>query len=174
MQQTSSRMLVQICFVTIYLATNPRDAIDQLLNATTKIEIATDLDKDSLIAIDGRLAKDPTRLRFALESIARSDLFLARVSEKPAGYVIFNTGFWGEYTFIWSLFTSPEFRKKGVATSLIHHIESICETPKLFISTNQSNLRMQHLLDKLGFLKTGVVENFDEGDPEIFYFKKIH
>ena len=139
-----------------------------------KIEIATDLDRDSLIAIDGKLAQDHVRLHFVLESISRSDCLLARVKEKPAGYAIFNKGFWGEHTFIWLLFISPEFRRRGIATSLIRYVESQCATPKLFTSTNQSNTPMQALMGRMGFLKTGLVENFDEGDPEVFYLKKIH
>ena len=142
-------------------------------NERLRVEIATELDSDFLIKIDGRLVDDQTRNRFVLGSIPRSECLLCRADETPAGYAIFNKGFWGEHTFIWLLFTSPQFRRRGVATSLIRYIESKCETPKLFISTNQSNKLMQKLLDKLGFLNTGLVENFDDGDPEIFYFKKI-
>ena len=28
-------------------------------------------------------------------------------------------------------------------------------------------------MDKLGFVRTGYLENLDEGDPEIFYVKKL-
>lgn len=55
----------------------------------------------------------------------------------------------------------------------MQHCESICRTPKLFTSTNLSNVRMQALLNKLGYTLTGTVHNLDEGDPEIFYFKRV-
>ena len=79
-------------------------------------------------------------------------------------HVLYNLGFF-HHTFIWLLFTSPERRRIGVATSLIRYVEINCSTPKLFISTNESNKKMQNLMDKLGFSKTGRVENLDEGDP---------
>ena len=48
-----------------------------------------------------------------------------------------------------------------------------CQTGKVFTSTNQSNLPMQRLCDRLGFIKSGYVENLDEGDPELIYVKLL-
>lgn len=41
---------------------------------------------------------------------------------------------------------------------------------RMFTSTNQSNLKMQSLLAKLGYEPSGVIHNLDEGDPELVYF----
>ena len=43
----------------------------------------------------------------------------------------------------------------------------------MFTSTNQSNLPMQRLCDRLGYVKSGYVENLDEGDPELIYVKLL-
>jgi len=43
----------------------------------------------------------------------------------------------------------------------------------LFITTNLSNLPMQSLLVKLGYVLSGVIPYLDEGDPEIVYFKRL-
>jgi hypothetical protein len=32
---------------------------------------------------------------------------------------------------------------------------------------------MQELLSKAGFAKSGVIENLDEGDPEVVFFKRL-
>jgi hypothetical protein len=32
---------------------------------------------------------------------------------------------------------------------------------------------MQNLCEKLGFVRSGCIENLDEGDPEIIYFKRM-
>ena len=45
--------------------------------------------------------------------------------------------------------------------------------PKLFTSTNRSNAPMQSLLAKLGYRPSGVIENLDEGDPELVYMKHV-
>jgi hypothetical protein len=61
----------------------------------------------------------------------------------------------------------------GAGEALVKHLESLCQTAKLFTSTNLSNLPMQSLLAKMGYILSGVIHNLDEGDPEIVYFKKL-
>jgi len=56
---------------------------------------------------------------------------------------------------------------------LVRHVEQECRTPKLFTSTNESNAPMRALLAKLGFSPSGVIENLDEGDPELVFFKRL-
>jgi len=56
---------------------------------------------------------------------------------------------------------------------LLRHLISICRTPKLFSSTNRSNLPMQALLLKTGFAESGIVYNLDAGDPEVIYYQEI-
>ena len=55
----------------------------------------------------------------------------------------------------------------------MQHMEQTCTTAKLFTSTNQSNAPMQALLNKLGYRQSGFIENLDEGDPELIYFKRL-
>ena len=71
------------------------------------------------------------------------------------------------------LYVHSDHRRRGVATAPIRHMESKCRTPKLFTSTNESNLSMQSLLGKLGYESSGVIHNLDEGDPELIYFKRL-
>ena len=71
------------------------------------------------------------------------------------------------------LYVHPEFRRQGIGSALIRHLVKECRTPKLFTSTNQSNFRMQRLLAMLDFDRSGFIENLDEGDPELVYFKRL-
>jgi hypothetical protein len=32
---------------------------------------------------------------------------------------------------------------------------------------------MQALMAKLGYAPSGIINNLDEGDPEVFYFKRV-
>ena len=43
-------------------------------------------------------------------------------------------------------------------------VESLCRTPKLFTSTDFSNLPMQSLLNRTGFALGGVIYNLDDSD----------
>ena len=51
--------------------------------------------------------------------------------------------------------------------------EKGCLSDDLFTSTNLSNIPAQRLFEKLDYTRTVMVENLDEGDPEIFYFKRL-
>jgi len=62
---------------------------------------------------------------------------------------------------------------RGLATALMRAAELDCQSGKLFTSTNQSNVPMQRLCDRLGFVKSGYIENLDEGDPELIYVKML-
>ena len=78
-----------------------------------------------------------------------------------------------EHDFLELLFVRPANRRQGVATALVQAVEAGAATPKLFTSTNQSNVPMQRLCERLGFEQVGVVEGLDEGDPELFYLKRL-
>lgn len=71
------------------------------------------------------------------------------------------------------LYVHPEHRRCGVGTALMRYLESVCQTAKLFTSTNLSNLPMQSLLARLGYELSGVIHNLDEGDPELVYVKRL-
>lgn len=55
----------------------------------------------------------------------------------------------------------------------MQHLETVFQTEKLFTSTNLSNLPMQSLLVRLGYLLSGVIHHLDEGDPELVYVKYL-
>jgi N-acetylglutamate synthase-like GNAT family acetyltransferase len=78
-----------------------------------------------------------------------------------------------EHGFISWLYVRPAARRTGAGETLLRYLESICQTPKLFSSTNQSNHPMQALFAKVGFEQSGVIHNLDPNDPEIVYYKAI-
>nr|WP_207930214.1 hypothetical protein [Pseudomonas aeruginosa] len=42
---------------------------------------------------------------------------------------------------------------------------------ELFTSCNRSNLPMRRLLEREGFQPSGVIDNLDEGDPELVFVR---
>jgi ribosomal protein S18 acetylase RimI-like enzyme len=71
------------------------------------------------------------------------------------------------------LMVHPEYHRQGVATALVKECESNCPANKLFTSTNESNTAMRLLLAKLGYARSGQIENLDEGDPELIFVKRL-
>jgi GNAT superfamily N-acetyltransferase len=87
-------------------------------------------------------------------------------------FAVLTKNFFDQY-FIELLLVHPNHRRKGTASTLIRHIEKILPAEKLFTSTNVSNVPMQVLCKTLGFVVSGWIDNLDEDDPEIVYFKRI-
>ena len=112
------------------------------------------------------------RRRLIGDALAQGRIAVAGVDDAIRGFVIFDESFFDQF-FVRLLIVHPDFRRRGLATALMRAAELDCQTGKLFTSTNQSNIPMQRLCDRLGFVKSGYVENLDEGDPEIIYVKML-
>ena len=98
--------------------------------------------------------------------------FIAEANSSLAGYAVLGQDFFEE-GFVHLLYVDTSQRRKGIATALISALEAECSAEKLFISTNRSNRPMHALLNKLGYAEVGVVDELDEGDPEVFYVKRL-
>ena len=136
------------------------------------IRLANEEDIESLRLLDLIARREEGRREFIRNSVASGTCFVAVRNETVIGYGVLN------YTFfhngcIEMLYIHSGHRRCGAAASLLKHMESLCQTPKLFTSTNLSNLPMQSLLAKSGYQLSGIIHNLDEGDPEIVYFKRL-
>ncbi|OGN96141.1 MAG: hypothetical protein A2Y89_03785 [Chloroflexi bacterium RBG_13_51_18] len=110
---------------------------------------------------------------FIIHSVEAGKCLAALVSNKVAGFGILGTSLFFNREFIELLVVHPEYRRRGIATALIRKMEAICPTKKLFTSTNESNIPAQKTYEANGFVRSGYIENLDEGDPEIIYFKRL-
>ena len=112
------------------------------------------------------------RKAFIQTSVRSGAAYVAVSDGRITGYMVLEYSFFGE-GFIGLLYINPDYRRKGIGSALVGHAESICRTEKLFTSTNESNVPMQALMAKLGYVPSGIINNLDEGDPEIVYFRKL-
>jgi len=97
---------------------------------------------------------------------------VAMIDGVVVGYTVLEHSFFSR-GFIAMLYVHPDHRRTGVGTALIRHAEGICRSDRIFTSTNQSNLPMQALMDKLGYRQSGIVDDLDPGDPELFYSRQL-
>ena len=138
----------------------------------TIIERASSEDFEHICALDETVHGRRARRRLIETACASGHISVARVDEVIRGFVIADESFFGQ-SYVRLLMVHPDFRRRGLATALMRAAELDCQTGKLFTSTNQSNIPMQRLCDRLGFLKSGYIENLDEGDPELIYVKML-
>lgn len=125
---------------------------------------------DDLVNIDKEVIGNASRREYIRKAIEEERSILVKKGNSIVGFLIYETHFF-ECSFLSLIIVKPTERRKGYATSLIDYFITISPTKKIFSSTNQSNDRMQEVFKANGFIQSGLVENLDEGDPEIIYFK---
>ena len=136
------------------------------------IRPAVENDIDALCSLDLIARREGERREFIRREVVAGNCFVAVADGTVIGYGVLNYNFYHNGC-VDMLYVHSEHRRRGAGEALLRHMESLCRTPKLFTSTNLSNLRMQSLLAKLGYELSGVIHNLDEGDPEIVYFKRL-
>ena len=136
------------------------------------IRPALECDVEPLCSFDQIAQHSEERREFIRRSVANGTCCVAVADQEVIGYGVLN------YTFYYHgcidmLYVAGDQRRRGVGTALLEHMERICQTPKLFTSTNLSNVPMQSLVARSRYARSGVIHNLDEGDPEIVYFKRL-
>lgn len=145
--------------------------VEQYPLGMTLIDRASSIDFDEICELDEFVSSGPSRRRTFGPALAQGRCAVARVDGRVRGFLVMGE-FFG-HGFVELLIVHPDFRRRGIASSLMRSAELDAPTEKLFASTNQSNLPMRNLCERLGFVKSGVVENLDEGDPGIIYYKRV-
>lgn len=127
-------------------------------------------DLDEIVKMDSEVIGDDRRRKYIQKAVEEEKCIVIKIEASIVGFLIFDTHFF-DCSFISLIIVKPTGRRKGYATSLIQYFVNISPTKKVFSSTNQSNKSMQQVFNTNGFIKSGFIENLDEGDPEIIYFK---
>lgn len=138
----------------------------------TNVSIGLKKDLDSIMKIDTEVIGNDSRRDYIQHALEENRCIVGKIENEIVGFATYDLYFYGN-GFISLVIVKPSIRRKGVARGMISLIEEVCPTKKLFSSTNESNLVMQQLFDKLHYKKSGFIENLDEGDPEIVYFKNL-
>lgn len=141
----------------------------RLRKATSKdIAIVVDfdysLDKDEHIKLN--------REEKITKAISNDECFLILVDKQEVGFVIFDYRFFDQ-GWIELIIIDEKYRGKGIGGKTFNLICEQCKSDKVFTSTNSSNTQMQRALTKADFAFTGKLNGLDDGDPELFYYKKV-
>ena len=118
------------------------------------IRPAVEADIEALYLLDLIAHREDERREFINRVVNCGECFVAVKDEKVIGYGVLN------YTFYYQgcidmLYVASDYRRTGAGEILLKHLETLCQTPKLFTSTNLSNLPMQSLLAKMGYILSG-------------------
>ena len=135
------------------------------------VRLATISDVGAILAVDTGAPPDQARTAKAGRWISADHCHVAEAGGMVVGYGVRTETFFGS-AFVEVLMVDPNHRRQAVGTTMLRYFFASCPTPKLWTSTNLSNLPMQRLLAREGFILSGVIDNIDPGDPELFYLKR--
>jgi GNAT superfamily N-acetyltransferase len=142
------------------------------MSAIEAIRLASQPDVRGITAMDHLAAASPARREFIERSVDAGRCFVAVRGRHALGYAVLEDTFFG-YNLVSMLYVAEGVRRSGIGAALLGHMERACRTPKLFVTTNESNAPMRSLLTRLGFEASGVIGNLDDGDPELVFYKRL-
>ena len=138
------------------------------------IRTADHADLEAIVLIDPH-SSHPERRAFLERNLSAETCWIMledqSVGFSALGFVVLEPGRFFGIDFVSLLCVGESSRRSGVGTALMQHCETTCRTKKLFSSTNLSNAPMHALFSQLGFRVSGMVDDLDPGDPEVFYCK---
>ena len=137
-----------------------------------QIDVAQEIEIDEMVVLDALVIGNSSRRNLITQTVKQHQGYVALQENRIVGFLLMHQHFF-ELPFIELLVVHPSFRRQGIGTALMQHLETISTPGKLFTSTNVSNERMQRLCERLGYVRSGIIENLDEDDPELFYFKRL-
>jgi ribosomal protein S18 acetylase RimI-like enzyme len=128
-------------------------------------------DLHAVLALDREAPVAHERQALLTSRVESSEVIILENGELVRGYAVLRTRAFFGRDFVELLAVAVDQRRRGVGTLLLHHAVEMSSTPRVFTSTNQSNVAMIRLLEKAGWRPSGRLEGIDEGDPELVYFK---
>jgi ribosomal protein S18 acetylase RimI-like enzyme len=127
-------------------------------------------DVEGIVQLDCEVIGNTSRRSFIENAIKQGRCIIVKENDSVVGFLIYDINFF-ECTFISLIIVSPAKRRRGYGSQLLDFMVRTSPTQKVFSSTNRSNHSMQKVFEANGFVESGIVENLDEGDPEIIYFR---
>lgn len=129
-------------------------------------------DAPAIVECDDFAKTDQSRAAKIDAAIARSNCLVALENGAAIGYCTFNEHFFG-HRFVELVVVAAHVRRRGVARALVRVASQKSPTDKVFSSANASNLAGQALLLSCGFHNVGRISGLDDGDPEVFFSRRI-
>ena len=127
-------------------------------------------DVSAIVAIDPGSLGSPREI----QALVREHASLVAVERGHiVGFLALRPGHFYQRDFIDLLFVAPGWRQQGLGRALMRAALQNATTARVFVSTNESNAPMRHLLHSEGWTPSGILTGLDEGDPEHVFFHDV-
>jgi ribosomal protein S18 acetylase RimI-like enzyme len=102
----------------------------------------------------------------------RGQLLVAPDGDAVVGVLAFRTD-WFACTFVLLVSVLPDERRKGVARRLFEAVEARSPGPRIFSSTEETNVPAIRMHRALGFVESGYIDNLPQGHRELLFYKRV-
>jgi len=108
---------------------------------------------------------------FVRSHVERHHLLIAEADEEVVGFIAYRTD-WFQCTFVSLICVRDDVRRRGIARALYDRVEQISPSPRLFSSTEETNVVSIKMHSALGFAPSGHIDNLPQGYRELLFYKR--
>jgi N-acetylglutamate synthase-like GNAT family acetyltransferase len=123
-------------------------------------------------ALAARVIGEARAGAFIKSHLERHHLIVADASGEVVGCLAYRTD-WFQCTFVSLVVVREDFRRKGIAREFFRTVEAVSPSPRLFSSTEETNVASIRMHTALGFAPSGHIDNLPQGTRELLYYKRI-
>jgi GNAT superfamily N-acetyltransferase len=109
---------------------------------------------------------------FVKSHLERHHLIVAEAAAEVVGFLAYRTD-WFQCTFIGLVVVREDYRRKGIAREFFRSAEAISPSPRLFSSTEETNVASIRMHTALGFVPSGHIDNLPQGTRELLFYRRI-
>jgi len=105
-------------------------------------------------------------------ALDREHLLVALDDGDVVGTLAYRTD-WFTCTMVTLVSVLEDRRRRGVARRLFEAVEAVSPGPRLFSSTEETNVAAIRMHRALGFVESGYVDNLPQGYRELLFYKRV-
>src|SRR5260370_7355183 len=107
---------------------------------------------------------------FIRSHMERHHLIVAEAEGEVVGFIAYRLD-WFQCTFVSLVVVREDFRRKSIAREFFKSVEVVSPTPRLFSSTEETNVASIRMHTALGFTPTGHTHNLPPGARALLFSK---
>jgi RimJ/RimL family protein N-acetyltransferase len=104
--------------------------------------------------------------------LERHHIIVADADGEVVGVCAYRTD-WFQCTYVSLVVVREDFRRRGIAREFFRAVEATASSPRLFSSTEETNVPSIRLHAALGFVPSGHIDNLPQGVRELLFYKRI-
>jgi GNAT superfamily N-acetyltransferase len=104
--------------------------------------------------------------------VERHHLIVAEAGGEIVALCAYRTD-WFQCTFVSLVVVREDYRRRGIARELFRSVEAVSPGPRIFSSTEETNVPSIRMHAALGFAPSGHVDNLPQGTRELLFYRRV-